>query len=70
MSGATPALPTNRGVYCINMYTAGPPSGHPCMQAAEGGQWWMLTGTAVRFELGILYLATQQANVLIGHTGW
>ena len=39
-SGATAAFSTNRGVHCISMCTAGPPSGHPwCKQwrAGNGG---------------------------------
>ena len=37
MSGATPAFSTNRGVHCIRVYTAGPPSRHPsCKQQMAG----------------------------------
>ena len=43
MSGATTVFSTNRGVHCISVYTAGPPSRHPLMQAVESRQWWMLT---------------------------
>ena len=36
-SGATPAFSTNRGVHCISVYTAGPPSRHPsCKQGMAG----------------------------------
>ena len=37
MSGATPAFSTKRGVHCIRVYTAGPPSRHPsCKQQMAG----------------------------------
>ena len=46
-SGATPAFSTNKGVHCISVYAAGPPSRHPlCKQRIEGNGG-LLTWAAV-----------------------
>ena len=50
-SGATPAFSTNRGVHCISMCTASPPTGHPLYKQQRTGSW-LVTWAAVPFNLG------------------